>query len=79
MENQLIAAMLIKKRQVVPNVLAILEPDDLFRSEHPTVLRAIMRLYFKVKLVEFPAMEDELKKGSYWKKIDHRYMPIIPA
>lgn len=29
MEKQLIAAMLMKKRQAVPNVLAILNPDDL--------------------------------------------------
>lgn len=66
--------MFVKKGQVVPEVAAIMDADDLYRPEHKLVFKAIMRLYAKEEPVDYLAVEEELRKSGALEKIDHHYL-----
>ena len=74
MEKQLLSAMFMKQGQVVPDVAAILDADDLYRPEHQMIFRAVLRLYSKGAPIDFLAVEEELRKADDLQKIDHRYL-----
>ena len=73
-EKQLLSAMLLKEGQVVPNVSAILEADDLHRPEHQMVFRAILRLHAKGEPIDILSVEKELLRVDDRQKIDHLYL-----
>ena len=74
MEKQLLSAMFMKDGQVVPDVAAIIDPDDLYRVEHRLVFQAILRLHAKGEPIDYLAVEEELRKSGDFGKIDHRYL-----
>ena len=74
MEKQLLSAMFMKEGQVVPEVCAIINADDLYRVEHRLVFQAILRLYAKGQPIDYLAVEEELRKSGDFGKIDHRYL-----
>ena len=74
MEKQLLSAMFMDEGVIVPNVLAILEPDDLYRPEHQFVFKAVMRLYSSGGPINYLSVEQELRKTDDFKKIDHLYL-----
>ena len=74
MEKQLLSAMFLHEGRIVPKVVSILEPDDLFRVEHRLVFQAILRLYSKGVPIDYLAVEEELRKSGDFKKIDHKYL-----
>ena len=74
MEKQLLSAMFMKEGLVVPNVVAIINADDLYRVEHRLIFQAIVRLYAKRLPIDYLAVEEELRKSGDFGKIDHRYL-----
>ncbi|MBR0287433.1 MAG: hypothetical protein IJQ82_00485 [Selenomonadaceae bacterium] len=74
MEKQLLSAMFLHDGRIVPKVVSIVEPDDLFRVEHRLVFQAILRLYSKGVPIDYLAVEEELRKFGDFKKIDHSYL-----
>ena len=66
--------MFMKEGQVVPEVCAIINADDLYRVEHRLVFQAILRLYAKGQPIDYLAVEEELRKSGDFGKIDHRYL-----
>jgi len=74
MEKQLLSAMFMKEGIVVPDVVAIIDADDLYRPEHRLVFQAILRLYAKKLPIDYLAVEEELRKTGDFGKIDHRYL-----
>ena len=52
----------------------ILDANDLYRVEHRLVFQAILRLYSKRLPIDYLAVEEELRKGGDFGKIDHRYL-----
>ena len=74
MEKQLLSAMFMKEGQVVPEVCAIIDADDLYRPEHRLVFKAILRLYAKSQPIDYLAVEEELRKSGDFGKIDHLYL-----
>ena len=74
MEKQLLSAMFMKDGQVVPEVVAIIDAEDLYRPEHRLVFQAILRLYAKGQPIDYLAVEEELRKSGALAKIDHRYL-----
>ncbi|MBR0288099.1 MAG: hypothetical protein IJQ82_03895 [Selenomonadaceae bacterium] len=74
MEKQLLSAMFLHNGRIVPKVISILEPDNLFRVEHRLIFQAILRLYSKGVPIDYLAVEEELRKSGHFKKIDHSYL-----
>ena len=74
MEKQLLSAMFMKEGLVVPEVAAIIDPDDLYRPEHRLVFQAILRLFAKKQPIDYLAVEEELRKTGDFGKIEHRYL-----
>ena len=74
MEKQLLSAMFLHEGRVVPKIVSIVEPDDLFRIEHQLVFKAILRLYSKGVPIEYLAVEEELRKSGDFQKIGHKYL-----
>ena len=74
MEKQLLSAMFMKEGLVVPDVVAIIDADDLYRVEHRLVFQAILRLYAKKLPIDYLAVEEELRKSGDFGKIEHRYL-----
>jgi replicative DNA helicase len=74
MEKQLLSAMFMKEGQVVPEVAAIIDADDLYRVEHRLVFQAVLRLYAKGEPIDYLAVEEELRKSGDFGKIDHLYL-----
>ena len=74
MEKQLFSAMFMKDGLVVPEVVAIIDADDLYRVEHRLVFQAILRLYTKRLPIDYLAVEEELRKSGDFGKIGHRYL-----
>ena len=74
MEKQLLSAMFMKEGLVVPDVVAIIDADDLYRPEHRLVFQAILRLYAKKLPIDYLAVEEELRKTGDFGKIEHRYL-----
>ena len=64
----------MKEGLVVPDVIKILDADDLYRPEHRLVFQAILRLYAKKLPIDYLAVEEELRKTGDFGKIDHRYL-----
>ena len=74
MEKQLLSAMFMKEGLVVPEVAAIIDADDLYRVEHRLVFQAILRLFAKKLPIDYLAVEEELRKGGDFGKIEHCYL-----
>ena len=74
MEKQLLSAMFMKEGLVVPDVVAIINADDLYRPEHRLVFPAIVRLYAKRLPIDYLTVEEELRKTGDFGKIEHRYL-----
>ena len=74
MEKQLLSAMFMKEGIVIPEVSAIIDADDLYRVEHRLVFQAILRLYSKKLPIDYLAVEEELRKGGDFGKIEHHYL-----
>ena len=66
--------MLMKDGLVVPDVSAILEPDDFYRPEHKILFRVISRIFFSNKPVDILVVEQELRKSGELDKISRSYL-----
>ena len=73
MEKKILSALFMKEGLIVPKVVAILKSDDFYRPEHQIIFRAVKRLYDEGNPIDFLAVEEELRKGDEFKKIDRRY------
>ncbi len=62
MEKSLIAALFIREGEIIPNVAAILQPDDFYRPEHRIIYNAILDVYNKNGNCDFLSVNDLLRK-----------------
>ena len=73
-EKKLLSALMLKEGRVVPNVTAILEPDDFYRVEHQIIYRAITKIFFQGVPPDILAVEEELRKSGELDKIRRSYL-----
>lgn len=74
MEKQLLSAMLLDDESIVSKVLAIINVDDFYRTEHKLVFKAMVSLYSAGAPISFLSVEEELRKNDDLKKIDSTYL-----
>lgn len=65
---------MLKEGRVVPNIAAILEPDDFYRVEHQIIYRAITKIFFQGVPPDILAVEEELRKSDELDKIQRSYL-----
>lgn len=73
-EKKLLSALMLKEGRVVPNIAAILEPDDFYRVEHQIIYRAITKIFFQGVPPDILAVEEELRKSGELDKIRRSYL-----
>lgn len=73
-EKKLLSALMLKEGRVVPNIAAILEPDDFYRVEHQIIYRAITKIFFQGVPPDILAVEEELRKSDELDKIQRSYL-----
>ena len=73
-EKKLLSALMLKEGRVVPNIAAILEPDDFYRVEHQIIYRAITKIFFQGVPPDILAVEEELRKAGELDKIRRSYL-----
>ena len=73
-EKKLLSALMLKEGRVIPNIAAILEPDDFYRVEHQIIYRAITKIFFQGVPPDILAVEEELRKAGELDKIRRSYL-----
>ena len=74
MEKELLAAMLIRRGEIIPKVNAILCAEDFYRPEHRIIFQIILRLYEQGNPFNSLSIFEELRKGGYEEAIPLRYV-----
>ena len=70
-EKDLIAALFIREGEIIPDVAAILQPDDFYRPEHRIIYSSILDVYAKNGNCDFHSVLDDLANKRLLKTVDN--------
>ena len=63
-EKHILSSMLLKEGEIIPEVAAILTPDDFYRPEHKLVFGALLKIYNEKKPVNLLTLAEDLKASN---------------
>ena len=70
-EKDLIAALFIREGEIIPDVAAILQPDDFYRPEHRIIYSSILEVYAKNGNCDFHSVLNDLVNKRLLKTNDN--------
>ena len=76
-EKALLAALLVRNGEIIPEVSAIVEAEDFYRPEHKILYRIIVQLYAQGIVPNIFSIFEELRKNDDAEQIDFAYLCSI--